>query len=408
MKKQMNLIALGLLLGMVSCTSESTTSTSSEIIQHPTAKVSLDGPEKEVLINTEPIEVETTPEIIPETRIKEESLRTKKVNQAPQKSLEELRTEVAQLEEQGGLTKADANLYRAYGDALVVAKDYKEAVEMYKKAEDLGYEDMKTLAFDIAKTYAQSDKSYGSIEDYLLKARKLGFRNYRALLYDPAFANLRDDYDFMYIYKEIFGEKQKAMFKALVTLAPRTTLRKDYVMGPRLLFENTSYEYRKEQDFYKKHPIINGYFEEFIEGVADGMFSRGGGDNFRYEKVLTNNENYVAIIYSREEEWTEQLLPKEYMLITFDREGNKLSELSIAKRGSMKKCKGFVLHPDNSLEVTNFAIKWKKGRQAQAEEADRHLKYDDLQLAEAGTTQSYKINAIGRIVEVDNIMLGMK
>jgi len=407
MKQPINIIAVALLLGMVSCTSESTRSTTSDLIQHPiAAEASLDGPANEVLVNTKPIEVETVPKVAPTQKI--EPTKRTKVNQAPQKSLEELRTEVAQLEEQGGQDKADAKLYRAYGDALVTAEDYREAIEMYKKAEDLGYEDMKTLAFDIAKTYAQSGESLGSFEDYLMKARELGFRNYRALLYDPAFVELRNDYDFMYIYDEMFGNKKKAMFKAFVTLAPRTTLRKDYVVDPRSLFENTDYDYRKEHDYYEKHPLINGYFEDFVEGVADGMFSRDGGDNFRYEKVLTKNEQYVAVIYSREEEWSEYLLPKEYVLITYNKEGEKISELPIAKRGSMKKCKGFVFHPDNSLEVMDYNIKWKKGRKTQAEEADRHLKYDDLQLAEVGTTKGYKINAIGRIVEVDNIMLGMK
>ena len=85
MKQSMNIIALGLLLSVVSCTTESPTT--SEVIQHNNVeKVSLDGPMQEVAINTKPIEVEQNVEKKEQALSIEQPIITKKVNQGPQKS----------------------------------------------------------------------------------------------------------------------------------------------------------------------------------------------------------------------------------------------------------------------------------------------------------------------------------
>jgi hypothetical protein len=401
--KNISLSILTLLLFVLVSCSSNNKNQNSEITQYPTANnKALDGAKEPVALVSHRIEV-VPEEIKPKFKIK------KKVNEKPQKSIQELTKEIVALKEQGGLNENDAITYYTYGEALVDMEKYEDAIDMYKEAEKNGYEDLKTLYYKMARVYALEGDSYGSMEDYLISARKEGFRNYRALLYDVAFKSWRSDYDFMYLYNDLFGKNQKAMFKAFVTFAPKKRLVKDYVLSPKELFENTSYDYRSDNGFYDKNPAISGHFEAFAEGVSDDMFSRSGGDNYRYEMLLEKKEHYFAVVYSIEEQWSEYLLPKKYRLVTYDLKGNKISELDIAKRGSLKKCKGFVFHPDNSLTVTDYEIKWKKGAKDNVEDSEEHLYYKDLKESKATTNKSYQITVTGRIVETEGVaFLGMR
>ncbi|MBL4649543.1 MAG: hypothetical protein JKY03_07410 [Aureispira sp.] len=193
------------------------------------------------------------------------------------------------------------------------------------------------------------------------------------------------------------------MFKAFVTFAPKKKLLNDYVLSPKALFENTNYDYRSETGYYEKGRIINGHFEAFAEGVSDDMFSREGGDNYRYEMLLEKKGHYFAVIYSIEEQWSEYILPKKYRLVTYDLKGNKISELDIAKRGSLKTCKGFVLHKDYSLTVTDYDVEWEKGAKNNLGKEEKYLSYKDLKESKATRTKTYQITTTGRIVEKEGV-----
>lgn len=388
-------IAALMLWTLVSCSDNSQKPTS-DIIQHPTIDASLAEHEVEmVALADESIEGKNKEN-------ESKTIEKKKVNEKPQKSIQELTKEVVQLEEQGGDDEGNAITYYTYGEALVDMKKYDEAIEMYKEAEQLGYEDLKTLYYKLARAYALDDDSYGSMEDYLISARKEGFRNYRALLYDSAFKNWREEYNFMYLYNDLFGTNQKAMFKAFVTFAPKKRLVQDYIMSPKELYENTNYEYRSKMGYYENRPAISGFFENFVEGVSDDMFSREGGDNYRYEMML-EEAAYFAVVYSVEEQWSEYILPKKYRLVTYDLKGNKISELDIAKRGSLKTCKGFVLHPNHSLVVTDYEVEWKKGAKKHLGNAEHYLNYKNLKESKAVATKTYQITTTGRIVETEGM-----
>lgn len=393
-------LAVFMLFVLASCSNNN--NETSDIIQHTAINQSpLDGRKESVALTNHRIE------IVPE-EIKPNVIRKKKVNEKPQKSIQELTKEIVQLEEQGGLNKEDALVYYTYGEAMVDMEKYTEAIEMYQEAEKRGYEDLKNLYYKMARVYALQGDSYGSMEDYLISARKEGFRNYRALLYDAAFKEWRTGYDFMYLYNDLFKNNKKAMFKAFVTFAPKKKLVNDYVVSPEELFENTNHQYRSETGYYEGIHRINEHFEDFAEGVSDEMFSREGGDNYRYE-LLEKKEQYVAVVYSIEEQWSEYILPKKYRLVTYDLEGNKISELDIAKRGSLKKCKGFTMHTDYSLTVTDYEIVWKKGAKDNLGDTEQYLSYKDLKKSKATKTKNYQITTTGRIVEKEGVALvGMR
>lgn len=336
------------------------------------------------------------------------------INQAPQKNqqvletatnlpLNKLNIELTQLVEQGATTEELAAAYEGYGDALVEANQYKEAIEAYKEADEYGVKSQKDLHFKLARTYALDGVYYGSMQDYLTSARELGFRNYRALLYDKAFEDWKINHNFMYRYHELFGNNKKAMFKALVHLGPKKKLTKNYVVNASQLFESPEHKYRERTGYYQKFPTISPYFDDFIEGVSESMFSRGGGDNYRYEMVLAGNNNYVAIVYSREGNWDKHLSPKTYYVATYDKKGNAIATLEIAKKGSLKTCKGFVLHPNNTIEVSTYKIKWKD----EIDEKEDYWVYKDLKLVKEQEKLTYSINDEGKILEQKELLLGM-
>ncbi|MCH2022851.1 MAG: hypothetical protein MK207_10275 [Saprospiraceae bacterium] len=327
------------------------------------------------------------------------------INEVPIKSLHELKMEIVLIEEQGTDSIYAAFVYYEYGNALLKTKFYDQAIEAFEMAEKYKYQDLKTLYFKISCAYALEGKYYGEMEDYLIKAKEKGFKNYRALLYDKAFNKWNNEYDFMYLYQKLFGSNKKAMFNAFIILAPQNKFNKAFIVNPMSLFENTCN--RKKNEFYKTKPLVNGYFSDFIEGVDSNIFSRSGGDDYRYEMILTDQRNYVALIYSIEQSCPGYILPKKYRLITFDKAGNKISELEIANGESLNKCKGFVFYPDNSFEVTNYNIKWKKNSISIHESNHGFLMHDDLKKAVANGTKKYFISENGRIRESEFILLGM-
>lgn len=389
MKNITSSIAALVLFTLVSCSNDNNNSQASEVIQYPTVDEAPTFISNRVEVSSEGIERKT--------------MEGKQVNKKPQKSIQELSKEIVQLEEQGGINEEDAAMYYTYGEALLDMKKYKEAIEMYQEAEKRGYEDLKTLYFKIARVYALEGNYYGSMEDYLILAKKAGFDNYEALLSDVAFENWRAEYDFMYLYKDLFGQNKKAMFTAFVKFAPKKELTEDYVLSPKELLENTNYDYREKNGYFEQSAFISGHFGDFVAGVSDDMFSREGGDSYRYELFMEEKGQYVAIVYSVEQQWSESILPKKYHLITYDLDGNKISELELANRSSLKTCKGFVLSPNHSLAVTTYQLEWKKGAKEKLNDSERYLNYKDLKTSTITGTKTYQITTTGRIVETEGV-----
>lgn len=139
-------IAALMLLILVSCSNNNNKETS-EIVQHTAINQSpLDGRQEPVNLTSHRIEV-------PSEELKPNVMTERKVNEKPQKSIQELTKEIVQIEEQGGLNKGDAMVYYTYGEAMADMEKYTEAIEMYKEAEKRGYEDLKNLHYKIARVY---------------------------------------------------------------------------------------------------------------------------------------------------------------------------------------------------------------------------------------------------------------
>ncbi|BDS11670.1 hypothetical protein [Aureispira anguillae] len=365
----------------------------------------LDGKKPVAILTSSKIDLPTQEEALDHKT----GIRNKIFKKSLTTDLNQLATiEIVQLIEQGASQKEIALAYEEYGDNWVKKQEYSAAINAYKEAEEIRETDMKQLYLKLAKTYALNGEYYGSMEDCLKQAKALGFEDYKVLLYDEAFEGWRKKYDFVDGFGELFGKGQEMMFNVFIALGNQKNLIKDYTVGPMELFENTEYAHRERVGYYKNRPVIRTHFENFVEGLNEDRFSREGGDDYRYEMVLANNKNYVAVIYSKEEVWSEYILPKEYQLVTYDRKGNKVAALEIAKRGALKRGKGFVLHPDHTFEITNYKLKWKNSAKERCDQEGTYLKYEDLKMAEAEERTTYKISATGQIIPTEGVLLGMR
>lgn len=291
----------------------------------------------------------------------------------------------------------DSEFCLAYGDTLVQRGQYREATMAYEKADELGSIYNGKACFGLARVRAlENPHDYYRIRKYLKRAIDRGFKDYKAILYSKDFKRYREENYFLYSYCEQFKNNQAALFEAFIAYAPQQNLTEAYDLSPVNLFEDIGARRTKNARIYTG-------FNRFAEGAKENSFGRFTSGNCRYELCLTA-KNYRVVIYSIEEQWSDYILSKKYYLLTYDLEGNKISELEIAKRGSLKTCKGFVLHPDNSLVVTKYAIKWKMGAKSSLK-MNGFLNYKHLKKAIVKSTQAYQITNSGRLLEMEDLLV---
>ncbi|MCP4441271.1 MAG: hypothetical protein GY810_20390 [Aureispira sp.] len=370
--------------------------------------------EDSVLVD-KPLDGAKTPEPIAETSIEvsEEEITTEKepmlgesasapkVNEAPTKKINTPKVviDIAKLKEMAEQYPEDATAQFKYGKACSELGQDEDAVEALKKAEELGYKNLGNLYYELAYALMEHNKYVGGeAYDYFEKARENGFRNYRKFLYAPKFVEMQkeNDWSFVEIFQELFGDNKKAMFKAFVLLGPEKTDKLSYDLDAKTLFSSYNKEAREN------HPRINGYFDDFADGVGEGMFSRGGGNRFRYEMVAQHTKNYITVIYSEEVPWADDLRPRSYHLVTFSPEGEKIDEMKIAERRKLNRCKTVKIEQDQTIAITEQKVRWKEGWK---DEGD--LDYDNVKYTKAISTDYYMISENGKIVETDPISIGM-
>ena len=321
------------------------------------------------------------------------------------KGMKEMERALIILEEQGGAEDI-ASAYFQLAQRQLDSMQYDKAINYFLNAEQKGFQPLNKVYFQLARAYAFKDLQLGTVEDYLKKARQHGFRNYRALLYDKAFSKLRKTQELVYIYTDLFGSNQKAMFKLFCYVAPRSK-EIDFSIDTALLFNSNNQAVRDNQIHQRSKPTIPFQFSAFIEGVDEAAFSRSGGDDFRFEYVRKATD-YVAVLYSRTSSWSEYILPKQYRLITFDREGNKISELLLAKRGSLSTAKGFEIRNDESIDVIDYQLEWKKDVAELAFKEGRFMNLQDLKNCQVFQKTSYSINRKGRIEIQESPLFSMR
>ncbi|WMX12558.1 tetratricopeptide repeat protein [Aureispira sp. CCB-E] len=299
----------------------------------------------------------------------------------------------------------NARFCQTYGDTLVEQGRYQEAIVAYEKAIEIDYPYKGDCYWKIARVYGLQGKDVYEIDNYLLKRKRKysllkqtkELKNYEFLLQDTAFQAYRKWERFWNSYDQLFKGNKLAMFEAFKYSAPEAHTVGTYDLGPTNLFEAVNAKYDDYQLYEKEHPIVYGYFDAFVKEARYRAFSRSGRNLCRFEMCMAQ-ENYFLVVYSVEESWSEYILPKKYYLVTYNKQGDKISELEVAKRGSLKTCKAFVLNADNSFVVTNYAIKWKKGAKQQWRNKNFYNQ-THLKKTIAKSSQAYEITISGRVIE---------
>ena len=101
-------------------------------------------------------------------------------------------------------------------------------------------------------------------------------------------------------------------------------------------------------------------------------------------------------------------MSKQYHLISFDRHGNKISELLLGKKGSLTNAKGFFIGQDKRIDVYDYQLNWKSNAANLARKAGRFLTTHDLHKATIYQITSYQINTMGRITIKDTPLYSMQ
>jgi hypothetical protein len=102
-------------------------------------------------------------------------------------------------------------------------------------------------------------------------------------------------------------------------------------------------------------------------------------------------------LYSRTDTKTTAIVSKQYRLISFDLQGNKISELLLGKKGSLTNAKGFFIGQDKRIDVYDYHLDWKSNTANLARQSGQYLTTRDLKKAIIYQITSYQINAMGRI-----------
>ncbi len=299
------------------------------------------------------------------------------------------------IEEQGGSGNS-AEQYFQLASYYLEAAQYDAAINCLLQAEKKGFKHLDKVYFQLARAYAFKDVQLGTMEDYLHKASMHGFRNYRALLYDSAFATLRKSDEILYIYANLFENNQQAMFKLFCKIAPKSNAKENLLVDTAVLFKTSNRSCGNQDSKPTKTSIIPFQFSAFIEGIDEEIYSRGAADDFRFEQVIRDS-NYIAILYSRTDTRATAIMPKQYHLISFDRHGNKISELLLGKKGSLTNAKGFFIGQDRRIDVYDYHLCWKSNTANMARQSGQYLTTQDLKKVIIYQITSYQINAMGRI-----------
>jgi tetratricopeptide (TPR) repeat protein len=232
-------------------------------------------------------------------------------------------------------TFPDAKTYYELGNALLESKLYSEAVQAYTVAERLDYSPASNLYFNLACASAmvpQNAGNGGSGEAlrFLSLAAKSGFSDGKRVEEEPMLASIRESERFREIYVENFvakENKKSALFAMFVKGFPDVKI---------------PFEMKKKgiQFSYENRMKSIGYdYVAFVPEMENTDFGRDVSNEFFYVGKVRKTDQYVAVLYNSVEYIAEGMVPVYTYLVTYNPEGNRISEKLFSCNCSAEKFK---------------------------------------------------------------------
>lgn len=242
-----------------------------------------------------------------------------------------------------------AKTYYELGNAYMDNNDYKTAIESYKISEKMSYEPISLVLYNQACAYSMLEDGDNSIK-YVQLAIENGYTNLDHIMKDKDLDFVRKDPRFNETVKTAMAGNTSNT-QVLFTMYKSHF---DQLSFPYAVTEEKS----QQLDFEK---TISYDYDKFVPGMVNAEFSRDVGDEYFYVGKLSENESYVALLYSQAGMWAENP-PVHVYLATYDPAKGNL--IDFEKIGGMEyysdSLRTAVIKEDMSVEVKYFEQQWEK------------------------------------------------
>jgi tetratricopeptide (TPR) repeat protein len=281
------------------------------------------------------------------------------------------------------LKEPNAQAYYELGNLYMDLKDYTSTLKAYGLAEQLGFEPYSKILYNSSCVYSLM-KENEMAGNYLQYALQAGYSNLDNINKDKDLDNLRNSYYFNEALKnglKGMSNPDNLFWLQFKRLFPK--LNKPVKLDP------TDHSVSIDD-----LATISYDFEKYIAEMRDEAFSRDVSKGFYFHGLLTENDQFVAIIYSVREVYMGEDSPITYRLATFDPTGKLIDKREIAGNENLGEPVRFATINSNlSIAVDIYELEYAENPNA--------VGYQDNKLIGKKKigSESYKIAGNGKIIE---------
>lgn len=172
------------------------------------------------------------------------------------------------------------------------------------------------------------------------------------------------------LYKKFIDKFESPSFPYSIKFE-KPAIEKDYEDNPRQVIDKSKY--------------LGANFSKMIPEIEDGMMSRMGPDDFVAEALIKKSDKFDLVIYSRVPSFR---AAKTYYAATYDKKGDKISDLMIATKNYdfIKECK---VTSEGKIVIEKFVVSSKY---------DKSTNKTKFSYSKSGV-DTYSINDSGKLIE---------
>ena len=290
------------------------------------------------------------------------------------------------------LKEPSPKAYFELGNAYMDRKEYDNALNSYRLAEQLGYQPFSKILYNKACIYSLQEDTDLSAQ-YLEYALQAGYTNVAHMQSDSDLENLRSESD----------EFKMAVDKGLRGVSNSENL---YWLQFTKLFPamGTPIELKVQLSEAESQALeyISYDYEKYISEMRDAKFARDVTSSYLFYANAFETDAFVALVYIVKDEWMGDSAPLSYKLATFTHEG-KLIDKEIVGGSTDSDLDGVYLQ---STIKKNRTISGDLVQPQYEQDPDEYGYYNNkiLSYKKVGT-QSFTISKSGKIVKEEASLL---